>query len=179
MAMLESDHRWSAFQVHVGPAVHGWSTDRAFQAFVGLRRFRGGHRRRQNRPADQENRRRSPHSFLLTEIANVSRGRRDVNETETSDDREIGVRPAARSRDSWETLWTKRYLGESCSTGGNDSGVVKDRSGGFTPVCRAWCTIASARPAVGGMTTVAASVPVRTQVCPVFGTPSQPTKGRR
>src|SRR5262249_45792965 len=67
----------------------------------------------------------------------------------------------------------------NCSRGGNDSGVTNDRSGGRDPVCTACNIMVSARPALGGMTTVAVIDPLRTHVCPVFGTPSHPVYGNR
>src|SRR5258707_11632310 len=71
------------------------------------------------------------------------------------------------------------YLGESCSNDGNDSGVTYDLSGIFAPVCSACIIIVNPLPALGGITTVAASDPLRTHVCPVLGTPSQPVYGSR
>jgi hypothetical protein len=67
-----------------------------------------------------------------------------------------------------------RCVDESVSSAGNELTAVVDRSGGVTPV-RMDCTIMSiASPVFGGITTVAASKPLRTQACPVFGNPSQP-----
>ena len=51
---------------------------------------------------------------------------------------------------------------------------VSVRSGGIFPFCSALTIISRAWPAIGGITTVPASSPRFTQVCPVSGTPSHP-----
>src|SRR5215469_2801364 len=79
-------------------------------------------------------------------------------------------------------LWPKRryrggYLGLSDASGGNELGWVKKVSAACLPVRNADAIRSTALPALGGITTVAVSEPLRTASCPDFGRPSDPIKG--
>src|SRR6266446_7187144 len=63
------------------------------------------------------------------------------------------------------------------SMAGKDRGAHRVRSAGIERVLAALTSISRARPAIGGMTTVARNCPLRTHSWPVFVTPSQPING--
>ena len=60
---------------------------------------------------------------------------------------------------------------------GNGEEVMKECGGMAVPERSALVIKVIASPVLGGTTTVAANSPVRTQVWPVLGTPSQPVMG--
>src|SRR5580700_3585444 len=61
--------------------------------------------------------------------------------------------------------------------GGKDREGHNVRSAGMDPVLTAFASISRASPAIGGITTVARSCPLRTHSWPVLVTPSQPVNG--
>src|SRR5579885_1884994 len=97
-------------------------------------------------------------------------------ETAVPRSQKMADRPPKRTK-PWYELSYQRATGLISLSGGTELADVSTRSGTGFPRNIPSTSISMAWPALGGTKIVAASIPLRTQACPVFGKPSQPVNG--